>query len=319
MGHEHHHHHHDHGHHSNKRVLFISFIIISTYMVVEAIGGFLTNSLALLSDAGHMLSDSISLAIALLAFLLSEKQATYSRTFGYKRFEILAAIINGLTLIGIAIFIFIEAIERFQHPPEVATTGMLIISFIGLLINLLVAWIMMRGGDTEHNLNMRSAFLHVISDMLGSIGAIVAALFIIFFDFHWADPLASVIVGILVLRSGFFVTKKSLHILMEGAPQHIDVNEVIKVFHQEGKTSSLHDLHIWTITSGLVALSCHLVLKGNMTISESEEILHRIEHKLEHLGISHVTIQVETEDHKHSDSLLCVTKNNGLHLHAHDH
>src|SRR5690606_10767567 len=156
-----HDHNHDHTHGANKKVLFISFIIITSYMVIEAIGGFLTNSLALLADAGHMLSDSISLAIALIAFKLAEKAANLSKTYGYKRFEILAAMINGVTLIGVALYIFYEAIGRFANPPEVATTGMLIISIFGLLVNILVAWIMMRGGDTEGNLNMRSAYLHV--------------------------------------------------------------------------------------------------------------------------------------------------------------
>ena len=192
MGEHHNHSHHNHSHGANKKVLLISFIIITTYMIVEAIGGFVTNSLALISDAGHMLSDSVALGIALAAFILGEKAANQSKTYGYKRFEILAAVLNGITLMLIAVFIFYEAINRFANPPEVATTGMLIISSIGLLVNILVAWIMMRGGDTEENLNMRGAYLHVLSDMLGSVGAIIAALLMMFFGFGWADPLASV-------------------------------------------------------------------------------------------------------------------------------
>ena len=213
MGHNHGHDHgHDHTHGANKKTLLISFIIITGYMIVEAIGGFMTNSLALLSDAGHMLSDSISLGVALLAFTLGERAANYSKTYGYKRFEILAAVLNGITLVLIALYIFYEAIQRFQNPPEVASTGMLTIAIIGLLVNLLVAWIMFRGGDVEENLNMRGAYLHVMSDMLGSIGAIIAALLIIFFGWGWADPLASVIVAALVLRSGYYVTKSGLHV-----------------------------------------------------------------------------------------------------------
>src|SRR5699024_4582684 len=199
-----HHHDHDHTHGANKKVLLISFLLIASYMLIEAIGGFLTNSLALLADAGHMLSDAISLAIALMAFKLGERLASTRKTYGYKRFEILAALFNGLTLIIIALWIFYEAIQRFANPPEVATTGMLIVSVIGLLVNIVVAWIMMRGADVEENLNMRGAYLHVISDMLGSIGAITAALLIMFFGWGWADPLASVIVAALVLRSGYF-------------------------------------------------------------------------------------------------------------------
>src|SRR5699024_10598788 len=179
-------------------VLKCRFIIISVYMVVELAGGIWTNSLALLSDAGHMLSDSISLGVGLLAFTFGEKVANYSKTYGYKRFEILAAVFNGVTLILISIYIFYEAFQRFSNPPEVASTGMLIIASIGLLVNIIVAWMLMKG-DTEENLNLRAAFLHVLGDLLGSVGAIVAALLIIFFNWGWADPLASVIVAVLVL------------------------------------------------------------------------------------------------------------------------
>lgn len=316
MGHNHSHGH-DHTHGANKKVLLISFIIITVYMIVEAVGGFLTNSLALLSDAGHMLSDSISLAIALGAFILGEKAATHYKTYGYKRFEILAAVINGATLVIISFFIFYEAFKRFMNPPEVATTGMLIISVIGLLVNILVAWIMMRGGDTEDNLNMRGAFLHVIGDMLGSVGAITAALLMMFFGWGWADPLASVIVAILVLRSGFYVTKASVHVLMEGTPKDIDVNDVIQTIKSTDGIEDIHDLHIWTITSGLNALSCHAVVADELTISESESMLRKIEHDLEHKGIKHVTIQLETKEHLHEDSILCQLESEPTHHHHH--
>lgn len=306
---------HDHTHGANKKVLLISFIIITSYMVIEAVGGFLTNSLALLSDAGHMLSDSISLMIALIAFMLGEKASSPSKTFGYKRFEILAAVLNGVTLILIAFFIFYEAIKRFAHPPEVATTGMLIISAIGLAVNILVAWIMMRGGDTEENLNMRGAFLHVLSDMLGSVGAIVAALLIMFLGWGWADPLASVIVAILVLRSGYRVTKVAIHVLMEGVPENIDVNDVTQTIEKVEGVQSIHDLHIWTITSGLNALSCHAVVDEHLSVAQSESILHKIQHELEHKGILHVTIQMETMAHQHDNSILCQIKNDTTHQH----
>lgn len=314
MGHDHGH---DHTHNTNKKVLFISFLIITTYMIVEAVGGYLTNSLALLADAGHMLSDSISLAIALTAFKLGERVASKSKTFGYKRFEILAAVLNGLTLIIIALFIFYEAIKRFSHPPEVATTGMLIVSSIGLAINILVAWIMMRGGDVEGNLNMRGAYLHVISDMLGSIGAIAAALLMMFFNWGWADPLASVIVAGLVLRSGYHVSKAGLHVLMEGTPQNVDMDEVIHTIKKG--VQSVHDLHVWSITSGLNALSCHAVVDGQMTIAESEQLLRQIEHNLEHKNIHHVTIQLETSAHQHDESILCQAKSNSSGHHHHHH
>ncbi|AQL56906.1 cation diffusion facilitator family transporter [Abyssicoccus albus] len=302
MGHDHSH---NHTHGANKKVLLISFIIITSYMIVEAIGGYLTNSLALLADAGHMLSDAISLGIALLAFTFGAKVANHSKTYGYKRFEIMAAVLNGLTLIIIALYIFYEAIGRFQNPPEVASTGMLIIATIGLLVNILVAWIMMRGGDVEENLNMRGAYLHVISDMLGSVGAIIAALLIIFFGWEWADPLASVIVAVLVLRSGYFVTKSGLHVLMEGTPEDVDMDDVVKTIKNKKGIEGIHDLHVWSITSGLNALSCHAVVDERMSIAESERLLRQIEHDLEHQNIHHMTVQLETSDHLHDNSILC--------------
>lgn len=308
---------HDHTHGANKKVLLISFIIITLYMIVEAIGGFLTNSLALLADAGHMLSDAISLGIALLAFTLGEKAANYSKTYGYKRFEILAAVLNGVTLLVIAIYIFYEAIGRFQNPPEVASTGMLIIACIGLLVNILVAWIMMRGADVEENLNMRGAYLHVISDMLGSIGAIIAALLIIFFGWGWADPLASVVVAALVLRSGYFVTKSGLHVLMEGTPENVDVDDVIQTILSTKGIHDVHDLHVWSITSGLNALSCHAIVDDQMTIAESDQLLRQIEHDLEHQNIHHMTIQLETSAHLHDNSILCKVKPDSSGHHHH--
>ncbi|MEK4817473.1 cation diffusion facilitator family transporter [Macrococcoides caseolyticum] len=307
---------HDHTHGANKKTLLISFIIITTYMVIEAIGGFLTNSLALLADAGHMLSDSISLGVGLLAFILGEKAADYSKTYGYKRFEILAALFNGVTLVLIAIYIFYEAYQRFTDPPEVASTGMLIIATIGLLINILVAWLLMRGGDTKENLNIRAAFLHVLGDLLGSVGAIVAALMIIFFNWGWADPLASVIVAVLVLISGWRVTKESIHVLMEGTPKNVEIDAVIKTIESIPGVNNMHDLHVWSITSGKNALSCHVVVDGTIFVQESQEMLKTIEQKLEDENIGHVTIQIESDNHPHKDSVMCKDDNME---HNHEH
>lgn len=263
-----------------------------------------------------MLSDAISLFIALMAFKFSSKIADYSKTYGYKRFEILAAVINGATLILISVYIIYEAIERFQSPPEIQSGGMLIVAIVGLLVNVLVAWIMMRGADVKENLNMRGAYLHVISDMLGSVGAIIAALLIMFFGWGWADPLASVIVSILVLRSGYLVTKSSVHVLMEGTPENVEVDKVNEKILKTDGIKSIHDLHIWTITSGLNALTCHAVVNEKMTIEESEILLRKVEHELEHMNIHHVTIQLETPAHLHDNSVLCIVKAEPS---AHDH
>jgi cobalt-zinc-cadmium efflux system protein len=300
MGHHHHHSHdhghihgHGHGHHhhhsTNKKALFWSFLLISSFMVVEVIGGVMTNSLALLSDAGHMLSDAVALGLSFFALKLGEKQVTKNKTYGFKRFEIIAAALNGITLILIALYIFVEAYHRFLAPPSVQSSGMLVIASIGLIVNIVAAMILMKG-DKE-NLNVRSALLHVIGDMLGSFGAIIAAILIMVFGWGWADPLASVIVATLVLISGYRVTKDSFHILMEGAPTQLDMDKVKAALLKIPAVNELHDLHIWTITSGYPVLSCHLTITE---IGNHDDVLKRAQ-KLLHddFGIEHSTIQVE--------------------------
>lgn len=212
---------HDHGHShhgtSNQKAMGWSFLIISVFMVAEAVGGLLTNSLALLSDAGHMLSDSTALGLSYLAIKFGSKKADYDKTYGYRRFEILAAFLNGIVLLAISVYIIYEAVQRFFEPPDVVSGGMLAIAALGLAVNVIVAFILHRGEDKD-NLNVRSAFLHVIGDLLGSVGAIIAALLIMFFDWSLADPIASLIVAVLIIISGWRVTRDSYNVLMEGAP-----------------------------------------------------------------------------------------------------
>ncbi|MBB6445115.1 cation diffusion facilitator family transporter [Bacillus benzoevorans] len=296
MGHHHGHHHHghshghSHGHAGNKKALFSAFLLISLFMVVEVIGGIVTNSLALLSDAGHMLSDAAALGLSFFAMKLGEKQASQSKTFGYRRFEIIAASLNGITLMVISLYIFYEAFHRFLNPPEVQSTGMLIISVIGLLVNIAAAWILM-SGDKEENLNVRSAFLHVIGDMLGSVGAIAAALLMIFFGWGIADPIASIIVAVLILISGWRVTKDSFHILMEGTPDQFHMDDVKAALLNIPHVMEVHDLHIWSITSGMPMLSCHIAIEApgihDNILLEAQTILH------DHFGIEHSTLQIE--------------------------
>jgi cobalt-zinc-cadmium efflux system protein len=292
-------HDHSHGHNQNKKALLISFLFIFTFMIVEVIGGIVTNSLALLSDAGHMLSDAAALGLSLAAFYIGEKASDKGKTYGYKRFEILAAFINGITLILVSLYIFWEAYHRFIDTP-VVSPGMMVIAIIGLVVNIIVAWILMRG-DTEHNLNVRSAFLHVLGDMLGSVGAIAAGLLIYFFNWNLADPIASVMVAILIVISGWRVTKDSIHILMEGTPKGIDMEDVKNSLAAVPGVIEVHDLHVWCITSGFTALSCHVVVGNEVN---RDTILLRLSAYLEEeFGIHHSTIQVEgksvTEGHHH--------------------
>lgn len=305
MGHTHHHghhhnHHHDHHHHThnaNKRVLLISFLLIFTFMIVEVIGGFVTNSLALLSDAGHMLSDAFALGLSLAAFKLSEKTASSAKTFGYKRFEILAAFINGITLIGISLYIFWEAFHRFANPPEVSM-GMMFIAVIGLLVNIVVAWILLKG-DTSENLNLRSAFLHVLGDLLGSVGAIIAGVLIYFFSWNIADPIASVLVAVLVLISGWRVTKDSIHVLMEGVPTNISIENVKASIKKVEGVKDVHDLHVWAITSDFPSLSSHIVVYKNV---DRDNILKKLTEMLKlEFHLKHITLQIEGDDFEHED------------------
>ncbi|WP_050182498.1 cation diffusion facilitator family transporter [Domibacillus robiginosus] len=295
MGHSHSHDH-GHGHHhhgtSNKKALKWSFFLIASYMIVEVIGGILTNSLALLSDAGHMLSDAAALGLSYVAMTIGQRAASNRKTFGYKRFEILAAFINGITLLLISLYIFYEAYQRITNPPEVVSSGMLVISIAGLIVNIVAAFILMKG-DKDENLNVRSAFLHVLGDMLGSFGAIVAALLIMFFGWNLADPIASIIVALLIIVSGYRVTRDSFHILMEGTPLNIDIQKVKEKLLSLSEVKGVHDLHAWSITSDFPALSCHLVVgqdqDGQDVLSKAKKLLH------DEFELHHVTIQIDKE------------------------
>lgn len=319
-----HNHSHAHSHNNNQKVLLWSFLIITAYMFIEAFGGWITNSLALLSDAGHMLSDALSLGIALLAFRYGVKAASRDKSFGYRRFEILAAALNGLTLMLVAAWIVFEAVARFVSPLPIQSTGMLVIAVIGLIVNIVVAVMMFKSGDTHDNLNMRGAFLHVISDLLGSVAAILAALAVKWYGWTWADPLISVLVALLVLRSGYFVLRDALHILMEGTPRQIDTARIRALLLEQPEVADIHDLHVWSITSGEHALASHVVLKQDQRLSEVQQLLHRLEDLLHAQGIGHVTLQVESQDHGHDANAVCsatpLQATASVHEHeSHDH
>lgn len=308
MGHHHHHGHDHHGHsHShfeksregNKKGLLIALFITTGIMFLEFFGGLFTNSLALLSDSGHMLSDASALLLSLVAIWFASKSPSPLKTFGGYRFEILAALFNGITLFIIAGFIVWEAFGRFVEPQAVASGTMMLIAVIGLFANLLSAWALMRKGDVKNNVNLRGAYLHVLGDALGSIGAIVAGILMLLFDWFIADPIISVLVALLILRSAWGLIKHSVHILMEGTPISIDQTEVKAELEKIEGVNNVHDLHIWTITSGLDSLSCHLVIHDE---KNSQRILQQAIDKLqESFHIEHVTIQIETVEIKHSE------------------
>ncbi|RFB13546.1 cation transporter [Bacillus sp. HNG] len=308
MGHHHHHHGHDHhGHHhhhhfddvreGNKKGLLIALIITTGIMLLEFFGGLFTNSLALLSDSGHMLSDASSLFLSLVAFWFATRPASPKKTYGFYRFEILAALFNAVTLFVIAGFIVYEAFQRFFDPPTVASGTMMIIAGIGLLANLLSAWSLISKGDVKNNVNLRSAYLHVLGDALGSVGAIIAGVLMLLFEWYIADPIISVVVALLILKSAWGVLTTSIHILMEGTPITIDQKEVKATLEEIDGVIDVHDLHIWTITSGMDSLTCHILIKDD---HDSQDILQQAIDKIrDKFNIEHTTIQIEKSAIEH--------------------
>lgn len=298
-GHCDHHHGHHHGREGNQKGLAIALGVTIGIMVLEFVGGLVTNSLALLSDSGHMLSDAASLLLSLLAVWFAARPASPKRTYGFYRFEILAALVNGVTLVGIAAWIIWEAVGRFVNPPAVASGPMMAVAAVGLLANLVSAWVLMRKGDVKENVNVRSAYLHVIGDALGSVGAMAAGLVIWLFDWYAADPLISIAVAVLILKGAFAVVKQTVHILMEGTPAAIDHAEVKAALSGIDGVIDVHDLHIWTITSGLDSLSCHLLIEEGC---DGQAVLQRAIDLVEtRFHIRHATIQIEMPHIRHGE------------------
>ncbi|MFP4601172.1 MAG: cation diffusion facilitator family transporter [Persicimonas sp.] len=297
MGHAHSH---DHGHgHSHRardrKRLMWTLILVVGYMGAEVVGGLLSNSLALLADAGHMFSDAASLALSLFAMWIAARPPTAERTYGYYRAEILAALFNGTALAVVALYVYWEAYHRFTEPAEVTGPLMMGVAIGGLTINLIGLWLL-HAGKSE-SLNVRGAWLHVVGDTLGSVGAIGAAVFIWAFGWNWADPLASVIIATLILFSAVNLVREAVAVLMEGAPGHIDVDEVRHAMRGVEGVHAVHDLHVWTITSGLVALSAHVDVDDLQSYTQK---LDALRHMLdERFGIAHVTVQLEPAEYEH--------------------
>jgi cobalt-zinc-cadmium efflux system protein len=273
----------------DSRRLSATLALVSLYLIAEVLGGLWTNSLALLADAGHMLSDVAALALSLFAIWLAQRPAPMERTFGYHRAEILAALANGAALVAVAILILIEAAQRLSAPREVLGGPMLAVAVGGLLVNLAGLWIL-HGGKSS-NLNVRGAWLHVLSDALGSIGVIAAALRVWLCGWTRAEPIASIGIALLVIFSSWQLLRETALVLMEAAPSHIRVEEVRGALRETPGVLSVHDLHVWTITSGLVSLSCHVEsshqVPDHQLLAALQDVLR------ERFGIDHVTIQIE--------------------------
>ena len=273
------------------------------YMIAEAIGGWLTNSLALLADAGHMLTDVAALTLTLFAIWFAGRPATSKKTYGYYRLEILAAFVNGIALVLLSIWIIYEAVARWQAPPEIAAMQMTLVAAGGLAVNLIAAYLL--HSDHKHDLNMRGAFLHVVGDLLGSVAAITAGVMIAVFGWLWADAVGSVLISVIIIFGAWRLILDSVNVLLEGTPRHINLAAVESAILETDGVGGVHDLHIWTISSGIDALSAHIT--HDESVSHSD-LLGVIRNKLHaSFGIDHLTIQMETLDREAEAVYVCET------------
>ena len=315
MDHTHHHHDHTHNHDGEKdggqhraqhrlQGKFRFAVLLTIFVLgIEIVGGILSNSLALLSDAAHVFSDSLSLIMSWLAIYLSTRPATSSRTYGYHRTEVFAAFINGVSLIAISGWIFYEATQRFIEPEPVKSKEMLVVAIIGFIANMAIVWLF--HGEGHKSLNVRSAVLHVIGDALASVGVIVGGVVIYWTGWFVVDPILSCGIGIIILIGSFRVTKEAVHILLEASPKHADAHKVAASINAIDSVKDVHDMHIWSLCSNYLALSTHVSIAEGASRS-SHELRQEINDKLQtQFGIFHTTIQIEQVGCPHEGSLLC--------------
>jgi cobalt-zinc-cadmium efflux system protein len=270
--------------------LKLALLITAAFLVLEFLGALYTNSLALLADSGHMLTDVAALTLSLAASWFSTRRATPQKTFGFYRVEILAALLNGVFLILIALYIFYEAYLRLLNPAEVKADWMLLVASLGLLANIASGYLLFRGQET--NLNVRGAFFHVMSDAIGSAGAIVASLAILFGGYRAADPAISAMVSVLILSSSWILIRDAVDVLLEGTPSHVNIVQLHDDLREIHGVGSVHDLHVWTLTSGVLAMSCHVVMAGD-NFNRSSVLTGVKSLARERFRIDHTTVQIE--------------------------
>jgi cobalt-zinc-cadmium efflux system protein len=277
----------------NSQLLKIALVIVGVITAVEVAGGILSNSLALLSDAGHMLVDGLALGLSLFAMALARRPATASKTYGYHRAEIMAALTNGTILVVVSIYIFYEAYQRFFSPPQVRTPLMIAVAAIGLVANLVMVWLLR--GRGHRSLNIKAAFWHIIGDTMSSVGVIIGGVIILFTGWYIADPIIAVLIGGIILWGAVRIVRESSDILLESVPRNINTDEVISAIKAVPGVQDVHDIHIWTITSGLNALSAHLRIE-DQTVSRSAEIVEAVnQHLARDFDIKHTTLQLECQ------------------------
>ena len=277
---------------ASRRRLWAALALIGAYMVVEVIAGLVANSLGLLADAGHMVTDAAAISLVLFAMWLAERPASGRRTFGLHRSEVLASLLNAVGLWAIAGWVFYEAQQRFLSPPEVQGALVLSVGVVGLLVN--VAGALILRGSAKESLNVEGAFMHIMGDLLGSIGAVTAGLLIVAFGWTIADPILGVVIGLLILVGSARLLFKTLHVLMEGTPFGLDIHRLCRRFEQEPGVNDVHDIHAWSITSGYEVLSAHVTADVD-DVAEADRLLRRLRYiGSREFGITHMTIQLES-------------------------
>jgi cobalt-zinc-cadmium efflux system protein len=295
--HDHEHRDHDHAHErgrrGGKRDLLIALSITVVMMVVEVVGGILSNSLALLSDAGHMFTDNLALLLSFFAMTFASMPATEKRTFGFYRLEILAALVNGIVLVLVSFYIMYEAYLRIVHPQPVAGTLMLIVALIGLVANVIGAFVLMKHSHT--NLNIRGAYLHILGDALSSVGVVIGGGVILYTGWFLIDPLLSILISLVIVYGAWALVKESVSILLESVPSHINIETISAEIAQIAGVREAYHIHVWSITSGVYAMSGHVLIEDQL-VSGSKDVLEKIRMLLaDKFKIEHSTIQLECD------------------------
>lgn len=308
-------HSHDHGASMTGQRLLLSVVITIAFVIAEAASGFFSNSLALLSDAGHNFADALALILSWYGVWVAQKPSTAQRTFGYHRVGIFTALVNAVSLVVIALFIFWEAVGRLRHPEPVKSAPMIVMALIAILLNTVISlWLRQAA---RHDLNVRSAYLHMLGDAISAAGVVCAGVILAFTGASIADPIVSILIGLLILWSSWGILKESVNVLLEAIPKGMEMAEVEQTIGGVHGVLAVHDLHVWTVGSGMVCCSCHIMVK-EQSVRSGENVLRAVTQELEHhFGIAHTTIQVEVEGCEPND-MYCV-KRAAEHSHTTDH
>lgn len=305
-----------HEHHINEKNIFISVILNLTITIAQFIGGFFSNSLALISDAIHNLSDGISLFLSYIALKISKKDANYKKTFGYKRIEIITALFNAITLVVICIFLFKEAIERFYNPEKIDSLIMLVVATIGLIANLISVILLHK--DKNHNINIKSAYLHLLGDTISSVTVIIGGILIYFYNIYWIDPIITILIGLYIIKEAYFIIAETVNILMQNTPKNINIDKIKQDIEQFEFVDNIHHVHVWNLSDHDIHFEAHIDIKNDINISKADSYRYTIEELLKNnYSINHTTLQLEYNCCKNKETIIINHENTNCNCHEH--